>query len=145
MLHVSLVGRIQIFLKKVSTQKKDFFMVSRETSERWETRKSSKEQTWAKNNGTDSVTVPVGINLSAVERKIKYGNSSSLGVFNSQTHRFTLETKTKTGKLRTTVYDLQRQLCSLYLPGDTLENLFFILSQEGFELAGENVELSQES
>lgn len=44
-------------------------MVSRETSERWETRKSSKEQTWAKNNGPDSVTVPVGINLSAMERK----------------------------------------------------------------------------
>ena len=53
----------------MSTQKKDYFMVSRETSERWETRKSSKEQTWAKNNGPDSVTVPVGINLSAVERK----------------------------------------------------------------------------
>lgn len=91
----------------MSTQKKDYFMVSRETSERWETRKGSKEQTWARNNGTDSVNVLVGINLSVVERKIKCGNSSSFGVFNSQTHRFALETKTKAGKLRTTVYDLQ--------------------------------------
>lgn len=91
----------------MSTQKKDYFVVSRETSERWETRNSSKEQTWAKNNGADSVTVPVGINLPAMERKLKCGNSSSFGVFNSQTHTFALETKAKAGKLRTTVYDLQ--------------------------------------
>lgn len=53
----------------MSKQKKDYFMVLRETSEKWETRKGSKEQIWANNNGTNSMNVPVGLNLPAVGQK----------------------------------------------------------------------------